>query len=59
VAEYFPEQRVGEGGGVDEHEEIDVLEIRFDDAYNLIETGEIKDAKTLILLQYAKINNLV
>jgi len=59
VAEYFHGQRVSEGGGVDEHEEIDVLEMPFDDAYKMIETGEIRDAKTLILLQYAKINKLV
>ena len=31
----------------------------FEEAYNMIATGEIKDAKTILLLQYAKINNLV
>jgi hypothetical protein len=31
----------------------------FDDAYKMIATGEIRDAKTIILMQYAKINNLV
>jgi nudix-type nucleoside diphosphatase (YffH/AdpP family) len=59
AAEYFPEQRISEGGGVDEHEEIEVLEVGFDEAYKMIETGDVKDAKTIILLQYAKINNLM
>lgn len=60
VAEYSKEMKVGEGGGLDtEHENIDVLEIPFDKALQMIETAEIKDAKTIMLLQYAKINNLV
>ena len=60
VAEYSKDMKVNEGGGLDEeHENIDVLEIPFDKAMQMIETGEIKDAKTVMLLQYAKINNLV
>lgn len=60
VAEYSKDMKVNEGGGLDEeHENIDVLEIPFDKAMQMIETGEIKDAKTIMLLQYAKINNLV
>ena len=52
--------KVAEGGGLEhEQEEIEVLEMPFEKAYNMIATGEIKDAKTIILLQYAKINNLV
>jgi nudix-type nucleoside diphosphatase (YffH/AdpP family) len=57
VAEYTPKQRVGEGGGLDEEsEDIEVIELRFEDAYLKLQTGEIKDAKTAILLQYAKLN---
>lgn len=60
VAEYSKDMKVNEGGGLDEeHENIDVLEIPFEKAMQMIETGEIKDAKTIMLLQYAKINNLL
>ncbi len=60
VAEYSKDMKVNEGGGLaEEHENIDVLEIPFDKAMQMVETGEIKDAKTVMLLQYAKINNLV
>lgn len=60
VAPYSSEMRVNEGGGHDhEQENIEVLEIPVDEAYGMIETGEIKDAKTVLLLQYVKLNNLV
>ena len=60
VGEYNANMKVSEGGGIEhEQEEIEVLEMSFDAAYVLIESGEIKDAKTIMLLQYAKINNLV
>lgn len=60
VGEYDVSMRVSSGGGLDqEHEEIDVIEIPFEQAYLMIETGEIKDAKTIMLLQYAKINQLI
>jgi GDP-mannose pyrophosphatase NudK len=60
VGEYDSSMKVNEGGGLDaEQENIEVLEYTFDDAFAMIESGEIKDAKTVMLLQYAKINNLV
>jgi len=60
VAEYDKEMKVSEGGGLEEEQEnIEVLELDFDEAYNMIATGEIKDGKTIMLLQYAKIHNLV
>jgi GDP-mannose pyrophosphatase NudK len=60
IGEYDSSMKVSSGGGLEqEHEEIDVIEIPFDQAYTMIESGEIKDAKTIMLLQYAKINNLV
>jgi GDP-mannose pyrophosphatase NudK len=58
IGEYSKDQKVNEGGGVDEGENIDVLELNFDAAFNMIKSGEIKDAKTIMLLQYAKLNNL-
>lgn len=60
AAEYTKDMKVSEGGGVEgEHENIEVLEYDFDTAYNMIKTAEIKDAKTIMLLQYAKINGLL
>ena len=57
IAEYSPEMKVGEGGGLaHEQENIEVLELKFDEAYAMIERGEIVDAKTIMLLQYAKLN---
>jgi nudix-type nucleoside diphosphatase (YffH/AdpP family) len=60
VGEYDASMKVSEGGGLDaEQENIEVMELLFDEAFAMIETGEIKDAKTVMLLQYAKINKLV
>lgn len=60
AAEYTKDMKVNEGGGVaHEQENIEVLEYDFNTAYNMIASGEIKDAKTIMLLQYAKINGLL
>ena len=60
VAEYDNEMKKGKGGGlVSEHENIEVIEISFETAYNMIASGEIVDGKTIMLLQYAKINQLI
>ncbi|MGO4913760.1 NUDIX domain-containing protein [Leeuwenhoekiella sp. W20_SRS_FM14] len=57
IAEYSKKQKVSEGGGAaDETENIEVLEYQFEEAINLMKTGAIKDAKTIMLLQYAQIN---
>jgi nudix-type nucleoside diphosphatase (YffH/AdpP family) len=59
-AEYSSDMKISEGGGLaSEQENIEVIELFFDDAYKMIASGEIKDAKTILLLQYAKINNLM
>jgi GDP-mannose pyrophosphatase NudK len=60
TGEYEHYMKVNEGGGVaHEQENIEVLEIPFDDALRMVQTGEIKDGKTIMLLQYAKINGIV
>ena len=60
VAEYTKEMKVSEGGGLEEEQEnIEVLELDFEKAYNMIYSGEIKDGKSIMLLQYAKIHNLM
>lgn len=49
--------RIADGGGLaDEHEDIEVLEVRLADAVAMIEAGEIYDAKTVMLLQWAALN---
>jgi len=56
IAEYSKEMKVSEGGGVEEEQEnIEVLELDFDQAYDMISTGEIKDGKTIMLLQHLKL----
>ena len=58
IAKYTEQEKLSAGGGaVDESEDIRVLEYAFDTAYDMIEAGEIKDAKTVILLQYLKLQN--
>jgi len=60
IAEYSDEMKISEGGGLEEEtEEIEVLEFNFEDTLKMISTGKIRDAKTIILLQYAQINQLV
>jgi GDP-mannose pyrophosphatase NudK len=60
VAEYNKAMKVSEGGGIEhEQENIEVLEISLDKALQMIGNGEIKDGKTIMLLQYAKLNKLV
>jgi nudix-type nucleoside diphosphatase (YffH/AdpP family) len=57
VAEYDPAMRVGQGGGVPgEGEDIEVLELPFDQALAMIADGRIVDAKTIMLLQYAALH---
>lgn len=59
IAEYTHEMRVTLGGGAEhETENIEVLEFNFEAALKMIETREIRDGKTIMLLQYAKINNV-
>lgn len=59
IAEYTDEMKVSDGGGLDnEHENIEVLEMPFSQAINMISNNKIMDAKTILLLQYAQINQL-
>lgn len=58
VAEYSPDDRVGTGGGVaDEGEDIEVIEFELDDALAHINDGRIVDGKTVLLLQWALLND--
>lgn len=60
IAEYSDSMKVNEGGGVEQEEEnIEVLEMDFNMAMAMIETGEIKDGKTIMLLQYLKLQAIL
>ena len=60
VGEYDESMKVSDGGGAeDETENIDVLELDFEKAIDMVVSGQIKDAKTILLLQYAQLIKLV
>lgn len=59
IAEYTKDMKTSDGGGVGDNEDIEVLELSCDKAMHMMETGEIKDAKTIMLLQYLKLHNIL
>jgi len=60
VAAYTKDMKITAGGGIEEEQEnIEVLELPFVKALEMIESGEIKDGKTIMLLQYAQIHRLL
>ncbi|HZV68539.1 MAG TPA: GDP-mannose pyrophosphatase NudK [Saprospiraceae bacterium] len=60
IGEYEQSMKVDEGGGVENEEEnIEVLELHIDNAMEMVESGEIKDGKTIMLLQYVKLHNII
>ena len=58
IAEYSDSQRAHAGGGV-EDEDIEVLELPFSQALEMIKTGEIRDGKTVLLLNYLQMSHLM
>lgn len=60
IAEYNKEMKVSEGGGLEhEQENIEVLELAIDQAMKMVQTGEIKDGKTIMLLQHIKLSGIL
>ncbi len=60
IAEYSKDMKVNEGGGLEhEQENIEVLELKFNDAMKMIETGEVRDGKTIMLLQHLKLHDIL
>lgn len=56
IGEYQPHDRVSDGGGLQEEgEDIEVLELGFDQAIAMVDSGEISDGKTIMLLQYLEL----
>jgi nudix-type nucleoside diphosphatase (YffH/AdpP family) len=54
VAEYDAASKVSAGGGIEaEGEDIEVIELAFEEALAMIRRGDIVDGKTIMLLQYA------
>jgi len=58
IAEYSDAQRANNGGGV-EDEDIEVLELPFEQALAMMASGEIRDGKSVILLQYLQTSGLM
>ena len=60
LAEYKDHMKISEGGGAaHESEHIEVLEVPFEKALEMVETGEIVDAKSILLLQYARLKGIL
>lgn len=58
IGEYTPAMKVSSGGGLlHEQENIEVLEIDFDEALQMMYDGRIRDGKTILLLQYLQLNS--
>jgi GDP-mannose pyrophosphatase NudK len=59
-SEYNQNMKVNRGDGLEtEQENIEVLELNFDKALQMIDTGEICDGKTNILLQYIRLKGIM
>jgi GDP-mannose pyrophosphatase NudK len=60
LAEYDAGSKVSSGGGLeDEGEDIEVLEFGIDEALGMIASGEIADAKTIMLLQHVRLKGIL
>lgn len=60
IAEYSDDMKINDGGGLEEEgENIEVLELDFNETLSMIDNGEIKDAKTIMLLQHLRLKNIL
>lgn len=60
IAEYTALMKMKEGGGLaHEQENIQVLVLSYDEALAMIDSGKIKDAKTIMLLQYLRLKQIL
>lgn len=60
IAEYSEDMKINEGGGLEEEDEnIEVMEFGIDEIMEMIINGEIRDAKTIMLIQYIKLQSIL
>lgn len=60
IGAYSQDMKTSEGGGLEaEQENIEVLELPFEEVMNMIQSGEIRDAKTIMLVQYLRLNGIL
>jgi len=60
IAEYASHMKISDGGGLDhEQENIEVMEVDFDTTLSMIDSGEIKDGKTIMLLQHLRLKSIL
>lgn len=60
LAPYCDQLRTGAGGGQkSEQESIEVIEVPFKEALAMVKSGEIQDAKTIILLQFMALEHVI
>jgi nudix-type nucleoside diphosphatase (YffH/AdpP family) len=60
LAEYHPLDQTSKGGGIkSEGEDIDVLEVTLDEALRGIETGQIVDGKTIMLIYHVALKGIL
>ncbi|TDV67798.1 NUDIX domain-containing protein [Pseudomonas sp. LP_7_YM] len=56
IGAFQPQDRISDGGGLEEEgEDIEVMELGFEQAIAMVHTGEICDGKTIMLLQYLEL----
>jgi nudix-type nucleoside diphosphatase, YffH/AdpP family len=60
TAPYTPDMKIASGGGLQEEQEfIDIEEVAYEEALQMIARGEIRDAKTIALLYHLRIHGLM
>ena len=60
IAAYSHNMKVAGGGGLEgEEENIEVLELGIDEAMDMVEKGGIRDGKTIMLLQYITLKQIL
>lgn len=60
LAEYHSQDQTGQGGGIkSEGEDIDVLEVPLDEALRGIDTGQIVDGKTIMLIYHVALKGIL
>lgn len=60
IAEYSSSMKVSDGGGAaHEEENIEVMEVQFPEAVRMVERGEIRDGKTIMLIQFLQLKKIL